>query len=347
MGTRRRSRFQIVGSDSGLNKPPQFYIGTQMKRIPRPRYTNPLYIFALIALISFSSCNKETTVISDGEGRTSGSIPDTPEIMQVFALSQEPTRGMHLIISDASNNEDGFRLERKPQGDSFTFRANLPTNADHYDDRGVQRSTTYTYRIRAYNQYGNSSWSEEKTATSDGLLTGNPLLVYTTADAYVDSSSANSNFGARSYLNISGSSGYWGGREDLLILFSLPSLPSHAVQFKSAYLRLCEAGGGHTTYPGPITLYAGEVLDQWNENTVTWNTNPAAVFYSSTQYGTHNPNSVPCVSIDVSRTVSNWYSSVIPNGGFKLISTSQTYCSYYSREGYSTGSALLEVDYFW
>ena len=52
----------------------------------------------------------------NGEEELSGSPPAAPSIMQLVPTIQEPDRGMYILINDASNDEDGFRIERKVGG---------------------------------------------------------------------------------------------------------------------------------------------------------------------------------------------------------------------------------------
>ncbi len=274
-----------------------------------------------------------------------GSPPAAPSIMQLLPLAEEPRRGLYVAIHDASDDEDGFTLQRREPGGSFSDVVNLPANAETFDDWGLRASTEYSYRIRAYNIYGKSAWSAAKTQTSTGLLIGT-FFTYTTADAYVEESRSNTNFGSERYFHVAGEEGYWGGRANGLISFSLPDLPSHATMFESAFLRLCEAGGGNTAYPGIVGIYAVAMLNQWNENTVTWNTRPGT-WLTTYGYNLHNPNQNPCVIIDASEVVSAWYSNVRANHGFMLFSSSNAYVPYYSKEGYAPGSALLDIGYVW
>jgi hypothetical protein len=280
----------------------------------------------------------------NGEEELSGSPPATPSIMQLVPLAQEPERGMYLTIHDASDNEDGFRIERKVGGGSFNSLTSLSPNTDNYTDWGLEMSTQYTYRIQAYNKDGNSNWSE-KTQTASGPEIGY-LSTYTVAYTHVEESNSNTNFGNERYITIAGAEGYWGSRANALIFFPLPNLPTYTREFESSYLRLCEAGGGNTIYPGLLGIYAAPALNQWNENTVTWNTRPGT-WLSTYGYNVHDPNRKTCVWIDVSDVVSDWYSGVRPNRGFMLFTGSNAYVQYYSREGYEPGSALLEVDYTW
>jgi len=293
------------------------------------------------ATLIFASCKKDST----SPDPTPEPIPATPYIYQVVPTMSEPNRGMYLTIQDNSDNENGFTLERKTSGGNFAPLTILPPNTHDYTDWSVKASTFYTYRISAFNQYG-ASGSTERSGTSIGPQSS-PLLAYTVKDTWVDESNTGSNHGTDRNLQISGGSGFWGGQSEILTAFVLPLLPQYATGVKSAFLRICESGGGNTIYPGSIHIYAVPILNQWSEVSATWSTRPGSWLTTNGQ-ATHDPNSTSCVSIDVSKVVQYWYNGVRPNYGFILFSnTSTSYCEYYSKEGYSPGSALLEVDYSW
>jgi hypothetical protein len=72
-----------------------------------------------------------------------------------------------LDWQDNSNNETGFRIERQTTG-SFTRIATVGASVTSYYDAGLNPSTTYTYRVYAYNSAGNSAYSNEASATTPG-----------------------------------------------------------------------------------------------------------------------------------------------------------------------------------
>ena len=219
----------------------------------------------------------------------------------------------------------------------------MPPNTETYTDWGLERSVRYTYRIQAYNEFGSSNW-DEKTETAVGPQTSSiypPTKV--SSDAYVMESTPDGNFANERFLTVAG---YEGGHENALLLFSLPNLPSHAEDFQSAKLGLCEAGGGNTIYPGNIKLFVAPIANQWNESTVTWNNRPGT-WLSDFVSKDHNPNNAPCVEIDISNIVSKWYSGARSNLGLNIFSGSSSYVSYYSREGYEPGSGSLQINYSW
>ncbi|HQI42444.1 MAG TPA: T9SS type A sorting domain-containing protein, partial [Ignavibacteriaceae bacterium] len=98
-----------------------------------------------------------------------------------FDLAQVPAAPSNLTAAadtfavllnwvDNSSNELGFKIERK-NGDStsvdpFVEIDSVGVNATSYNDLGRTPNTTYTYRVRAFNQIGYSPYSNEVTATT-------------------------------------------------------------------------------------------------------------------------------------------------------------------------------------
>ena len=79
-----------------------------------------------------------------------------------------------LSWTDNSTNETGFRIERKQGSGSFAEIGTVAANVTTYASTGLSASTTYTYRIRAYNATGNSAYSGERSATTQSATNPNP-----------------------------------------------------------------------------------------------------------------------------------------------------------------------------
>ena len=72
--------------------------------------------------------------------------------------------GVLLSWTDNSNNETGFKVERKTTATAYVEIAQSPSNS--YLDNTVVVGTTYTYRVRATNTVGDSAYSNEVTITA-------------------------------------------------------------------------------------------------------------------------------------------------------------------------------------
>jgi fibronectin type III domain protein len=91
-------------------------------------------------------------------------VPAAPTKLKLLTSS---TSSIHLLWFDKSDNEDGFLIERAPGGTSnFTQIADIPKLGRGYTNTGLASSTSYSYRVRAYNAGGNSAYSNIATETT-------------------------------------------------------------------------------------------------------------------------------------------------------------------------------------
>jgi fibronectin type 3 domain-containing protein len=98
---------------------------------------------------------------------TPGVPPPTPTTFTATAISQA-----RIDLRWAFNGTEvtGFTLERKTEGqtppDEFDEIATPgPSTRYHQDTAGLEPDTTYTYRIKANNQWGSSSWATASATT--------------------------------------------------------------------------------------------------------------------------------------------------------------------------------------
>ncbi len=91
-------------------------------------------------------------------------VPEEPSNLDAVVYANNR---IVLFWQDNAQVETGFRIERKTTG-AFTQIATVGENINTYNDTGLSQSTTYTYRVRAYNTSGNSPYSNEDAATTPG-----------------------------------------------------------------------------------------------------------------------------------------------------------------------------------
>jgi hypothetical protein len=110
----------------------------------------------LVILLMLSSC-----------GTKEGVAPPSPIVLTVPNAPTDlksvltPPVQIDLTWVDASNNEDGYKIERKSGTGAFSLIATLGQNVVTYSDKGLSTGTTYTYRVFSYNSKGNSNNSIE------------------------------------------------------------------------------------------------------------------------------------------------------------------------------------------
>lgn len=83
--------------------------------------------------------------------------PAAPENLSATTVSSTK---IDLVWSDESNDEDGFKIERRREGESYAEIATTASNTTTYADSGLAVGTVYDYRITAFNSAGNSSAAE-------------------------------------------------------------------------------------------------------------------------------------------------------------------------------------------
>ncbi|MBC7363342.1 MAG: SBBP repeat-containing protein [Candidatus Aminicenantes bacterium] len=92
--------------------------------------------------------------------------PAAPTNLVATAVNE---RKINLSWTDNSNGETGFRLEKKTENSSWSVLATLAANVTSYSDTSVVENTTYTYRVFAFNDSGDSASSNEETVTTPAL----------------------------------------------------------------------------------------------------------------------------------------------------------------------------------
>jgi hypothetical protein len=102
--------------------------------------------------------------IASATTQAGASVPNTPSSLTASAVSASQ---INLLWHDNSNNETGFKIQRATSsGGPWAQIATVGANATSYSNSGLSASTTYYYRVLAYNSTGNSSYSNTASATT-------------------------------------------------------------------------------------------------------------------------------------------------------------------------------------
>ncbi len=107
--------------------------------------------------------NPQLSAALSGTGVASVPIPQAPTNLTATAAG---TSQIILRWQDRSTNESGFYLERSTDQINWFRIATLAANATTYTNVGLNRRTTYWYRIQAYNASGASTFSNTASATT-------------------------------------------------------------------------------------------------------------------------------------------------------------------------------------
>jgi hypothetical protein len=126
------------------------------------------------------SFNFELSGTTSGGG-TTVQPPATPGTLTAVAAS--PTQ-VNLAWGDLSSNETGFKVERSPDGtNGWAQIGTVNAGVTTYQDTTAAASTTYFYRVRAYNTAGDSGYTNVASATT-------PAASQTTAVTFISTGSS-------------------------------------------------------------------------------------------------------------------------------------------------------------
>jgi hypothetical protein len=102
--------------------------------------------------------------IASATTQAGASVPNTPSNLSASAMSSSQ---IYLTWHDNSSNETGFQIQRATSsGGPWAQIATVGANTSSYSNTGLSASTTYYYRVLAYNSSGNSSYSNTANATT-------------------------------------------------------------------------------------------------------------------------------------------------------------------------------------
>lgn len=99
--------------------------------------------------------------------QSSGVAPPPPAAPSDLTATTVSQTEIALAWVDNSSNEDGFRIDRSPDGvGSWVQIAEVAAGTIAYSDTGLDPATTYYYRVKAYNAGGDSAYSNTASATT-------------------------------------------------------------------------------------------------------------------------------------------------------------------------------------
>ncbi len=110
---------------------------------------------------------------TDNSGNTTV-VPLAPTNLSATVVS---TTQVKLNWTDNATNEAGYKIQRKTGNGNFTDIASTGADITTHDDLGLTANTSYTYRVYAFNNAGNSiEYSNEVMVTTSGSAVNSPSV---------------------------------------------------------------------------------------------------------------------------------------------------------------------------
>ncbi len=108
----------------------------------------------------------ETTTNRTGPVQVTNVATNPPAAPTNFGVQAVSTTGITLAWTDTSNNELGFQVERRSGAGAWALLATTESNTTGYSDAGLSEAITFSYRVQTFNTAGNSTYSNEASATT-------------------------------------------------------------------------------------------------------------------------------------------------------------------------------------
>jgi hypothetical protein len=105
------------------------------------------------------------SAMSNQAAATTSAAPTLPSTPASLSAAASSTSAISLSWTDSSTNESGFKIERLI-GSTWTEVATVGANVTGWTNTGLSASTSYSFRVRAFNEAGNSSYSPNASATT-------------------------------------------------------------------------------------------------------------------------------------------------------------------------------------
>jgi transcriptional regulator CtsR len=119
------------------------------------------------------NANGDSAYSNEAGATTSAPAPTVPAAPSGLAASAASSSQISLSWTDNSTDETGFKIERKTgSGGTWAQVVTVGAGETTYSNTGLSDSTTYYYRVRATNAAGDSSWSNEASATTPAPTEG-------------------------------------------------------------------------------------------------------------------------------------------------------------------------------
>ena len=111
-----------------------------------------------------TNASGSSTASNTASATTQAPPPTPPAAPTNLTATAVSASRIDLNWTDASGNEDGFKIERSTDGANYTQIATVGPNVTTFSNTGLVKNRTYYYRVRSYRQAVNSTYSNVASA---------------------------------------------------------------------------------------------------------------------------------------------------------------------------------------
>lgn len=217
-------------------------------------------ILSIVAIFIAFSCSTST----DENGNSNTTIvPLAPTSLTGNVVSSTQ---INLSWIDNSTNESGFKIQRRTGSAAYSDVSSLGQDVLTFSDSGLTPSTTYTYRVCAYNAVGNSlTYTNEITLTTTTALALSTLTTKTVSSINQTTAFSGGNISADGGTSVSARGVCWSTSPNPTIALttktsdgtgigafssSITGLTANTTYYMKAYAN----NGGGTAYGNEISF---------------------------------------------------------------------------------------------
>jgi len=178
-----------------------------------------------------------------------------------FALAESTDSSLTLSWYDFTEGEKGFQLELK-SGDDFVKYADIDSCTESYTIKNLEAGQAYTFRLKAYNDKGESEYTSELVAKTQpkyvemvNIENYSPDLTWNTTDGNWDKATANWDKGV-----------FEDGKK---VLFNSENNSNVNITEAVNPTTIVVKGGGDVTFSGKAIGGEGTTLNKGGEGTLT------------------------------------------------------------------------------
>jgi len=315
----------------------------------------PLSIGSYSYQVVARNTNGDSKASNQAQAFISQEIPNAPSDLSSELNGFDVT----LSWSDNSDNEENFILERKIDNGSFNLLATPAQDENSYSDKGIQPFHTYSYRIKAVNNYGDSSYAIETTVyIADQTLTialKQGVNGYSGCkDTYLRSEHPTFNYGNEPYDYVMDTP-----KANFLVSFQLPSDIFDKKIINAKLVLYC---WDVSSWEADQSFELYQVLEEWEEgtangsfeiNSATWDVRKGTEAWT-TPGGTHDseildsliiPASSHYPEFDITGLVQKWADMNTSNYGVLLKNNTPISTGIKASEYSEYGRPCLEITY--